>query len=475
MNRFAGSLVPALIAAATLAPGAARGTPRGGEPGAAEVFAVLDRAASPTEAARQLESAGADAALLAKLLRAGRPLAPAEGRLTARVGSGDQETECRFLLPPRYDPAKKWPLLVGLHGLGGNADQAVGWFQKICETLGWILACPSATAPPDAEPFIRDMLWKLSPRQWWSYERGGIPLLALAEAKRRFNVDEDRVFLAGYSMGGFGSWNVGLRHWDRFAAIAPMAGGISPAEGMGGRNDSLRRLLENSRSLPIFFAHPEKDRTVPVMFDRWTAERLKELGTEHLYWEIPGAGHIPRGENARDLFTRMTEYVKDRRRRELPRAVRHTALAAAHGFAGWIRADQTAGEGCSLEADFPADPAARPIAVRTTGARALSSFVPEGWASPGAKLRVTVNGQPAEATEATALEALCDSWLAREDRTRVFARRLAVAVPGAPAGKDFAAGPARRTRSLPPVYSGSGTRVWTGPGNGSTWPGKEPR
>ncbi len=471
MRTIRRSLGLGLLALVATAPGAARALPRGG-PGAAEVLAALDRASSPAEAVRVLEAAGTDATEVARILRVGRPVPPAEGARTVRIGTGDQETDCRFLLPPRYDPAKRWPLLVGLHGLGGSADQAVGWFQEVCEALGWILACPSATAPPDAEPFIRDTMWKLSPRQWWSYERGGIPLLALAEAKRRFNVDEDRVFLAGYSMGGFGSWNVGLRHWDRFAAIAPMAGGISPAEGLGGKNEALRRILENARNLPIFFAHPERDRTVPPIFDRWTAERLEALGTEHLYWEIPGAGHIPRGDNARELFTRMTEYVKDRRRCELPRVIRHTALAAAHGFAGWIRADRTTGDTCTIEAEFPKDPATRPIAVRTTGACALSIFVPEGWADSKVRLRVEMNGQAVDATEAPALEALCDSWLAREDRTRVFSRKLVVAVPGAPAGKDFAAGPVPRTRGRAPVYSPS---TGSGPGGSGWGAGKETR
>jgi dipeptidyl aminopeptidase/acylaminoacyl peptidase len=45
-------------------------------------------------------------------------------------------------------------------------------------------------------------------------------------AKERFHIDEDRVYLTGDSMGGWGTWNVGTRHPDLFAAIAPIFGGV---------------------------------------------------------------------------------------------------------------------------------------------------------------------------------------------------------------------------------------------------------
>ena len=48
---------------------------------------------------------------------------------------------------------------------------------------------------------------------------------SIAEAKRLFNVDEDRIYLTGESMGGWGVWNVAGRHPDIFAAIAPVHGG----------------------------------------------------------------------------------------------------------------------------------------------------------------------------------------------------------------------------------------------------------
>ena len=55
-------------------------------------------------------------------------------------------------------------------------------------------------------------------------------------------------------LGGYGTWNVGLRYPDRFAGIVPIAGGISRKENVGTRPDTISRvLLRNGRSVPSFF------------------------------------------------------------------------------------------------------------------------------------------------------------------------------------------------------------------------------
>ena len=48
----------------------------------------------------------------------------------------------------------------------------------------------------------------------------------MAEARKLFSVDDNRVYLTGESMGGWGTWNVATRHPELFAAIAPVFGGV---------------------------------------------------------------------------------------------------------------------------------------------------------------------------------------------------------------------------------------------------------
>jgi len=402
------------------------------------VIAILDAAASPRAAAEALRQAGFDAPRVAAALRAGRTYAPAQpGMHVLDIHAGDRATQCEVLVPQGYDPARPWPLVVALHGLGGSGAQMTRIMGGLVDTEHVLLACPTATNPPDVSPFIRNTVWAVSPRkQWWSYSHVSFPLAALEAVKKRFNVDEDRVVLTGYSMGGFGSWNISLRHWDRFAAVAPMAGGLEPQEGVTGPDAGLRRLLSNGTHLPFFVVHGAQDRLVPADFSRWNVSALEERGASVQYHEVEKAGHIlPRAEFEK-LQPAFAAFVSGHRRAPLPRAVHHVALSPTHGFAGWLRIDAASGP-ADLRARFPEAPDREPIEVTASGVSELTVFIPEAWTPHGTLPQIRVNGRLVSARPADPLEALADSWMARADRTRTFARRLTLRVPNADADNDF--------------------------------------
>jgi poly(3-hydroxybutyrate) depolymerase len=387
MNRFAPAAL--LLSAALGAPALAQEA----APDAAKVVELVEKAGDPAKAAAALREAGVTPGEARTLLRAGRPYgAEATGEHLVRITAAGRTTDCAIIVPSSYDPAKKWPLVVALHGLGGDYRQALAIFGSLADERGFVMVAPSAGKPgdTDVEPFIRDMVWRMSrAKQWWSYEAESFPMAALDAAKSRLNIDEDRVFLTGYSMGGFGSWNIGLRQWDRFAGAAPFAAGMTPAEAISGKQPKLRRLLDNARKLPFFVVHGEHDRLVPVAFSRWNVEHLL----------------------ARDL--------------------KHVALSPRHGMAGWARIDELEA-GLKVPADiaavFPEPGSGKPITVECRGVVRLTLFLPEAW-SAGEPPKVMVNGLPAVAAERDPLETAADAWLARRDRTRVFGRSLAVTVP----------------------------------------------
>jgi predicted peptidase len=102
-----------------------------------------------------------------------------------------------------------------------------------------------------------------------------------------FNVDEDRIYLMGHSMGGGGTMYLGPKHADIWAAIAPIAGG-------GGRPDqaqSLQRLKD--AGVAVMVVHGEADEIVPVQGSRDMARLMDEMGLESEYVELPGVGHGP--------------------------------------------------------------------------------------------------------------------------------------------------------------------------------------
>ncbi len=122
---------------------------------------------------------------------------------------------CRAYLPAHYDAARRWPLVLALHGFGPGNPPYVGWWWSVDKRHDDI-----------AER--RDVIF-VEPHGRGNTGYIGIGerdvLHCLEEAKRRFSVDEDRVYLLGESMGGQGVWLIASRHPELFAAAAPVYGG----------------------------------------------------------------------------------------------------------------------------------------------------------------------------------------------------------------------------------------------------------
>ena len=112
----------------------------------------------------------------------------------------------------------------------------------------------------------------------------------LAMMREEFNVDEDRIYLTGHSMGGAGTYYLGAEHADLWAAVAPVA----PAAMMmtETRAEVLQKIAD--ADLPVMVVHGADDEVVNVSLsrDQWVPT-LEELGIEHEYVEQPGITHGP--------------------------------------------------------------------------------------------------------------------------------------------------------------------------------------
>jgi dienelactone hydrolase len=101
----------------------------------------------------------------------------------------------------------------------------------------------------------------------------------LRAVKRTWKVDTDRVYLAGYSMGGYGTWHIGGHQADVFAGLVSGAGGIligsSRGEAWGWG------VVGNLMHTPIAFQHGGKDRPAPPWSDAECDKILKRLATKH--------------------------------------------------------------------------------------------------------------------------------------------------------------------------------------------------
>ena len=95
---------------------------------------------------------------------------------------------------------------------------------------------------------------------------------------KEYNVDEDRVYLTGISMGGYGTWFTAMARPDMFAAIAPVCGG-----GMAWNAGMLH--------MPVWAFHGSDDTVVSVTQSDEMVTELQKLGADVTYTRIEGAGH----------------------------------------------------------------------------------------------------------------------------------------------------------------------------------------
>ena len=127
-------------------------------------------------------------------------------------------------------------------------------------------------------------------------------------AQKAFQTDRERTYLTGHSMGGHGTWHLGVTFPDRFAAIGPSAGWISmwsyagarriespsPVDELMGRSMGPSDTLALSRNLSrlgVYILHGDADDNVPVGQARLMRQALGEFHPDFVYHEQPGAGH----------------------------------------------------------------------------------------------------------------------------------------------------------------------------------------
>jgi len=176
---------------------------------------------------------------------------------------------CNYLLflPEGYnDSNEEWPLILFLHGAGERGDDI-----EIVKLHG----PPKLVEKDPAFPFI-----VVSPqcpkKERWSVE---VLDVLLDEVVTQYRVDENRVYLTGLSMGGFGTWNYAAVHPERIAAIAPICGGGDP------------KTAEAMKHIPAWVFHGAKDDVVPVSMSQEMVDALKACGADVQFTKYPEADH----------------------------------------------------------------------------------------------------------------------------------------------------------------------------------------
>jgi predicted esterase len=177
-------------------------------------------------------------------------------------------------LPESYDAdkAKRWPLLLHLH-----ASNIVG------DDLDMVRRAelPALVATKKDFPFVM-----VSPQ--CRPDDNGWNVFALDalldEVCGKYRIDADRIYVTGGSMGGFGTWDLAAQYPDRFAAIAPVAGGLD--------TNNPDAMAQKLKDLPIWIFHGRNDHTVSIEPDDKMAAALRKAHARVRYTVYPDYGHV---------------------------------------------------------------------------------------------------------------------------------------------------------------------------------------
>jgi len=209
-------------------------------------------------------------------------LAPGPQVLTFFSDADDTEQPYALYIPENYDPAKKYPMVMMLHGAGSNHRldlrrvfgksnaegendvEATRYFPK-WDNVDYIVAAPYARGTAGYQGIPEGDVYDV-----------------LDDVKKRFNIDENRIYLTGLSMGGGGTLWLGLTRPDIWAAIAP----VCPAPPKGTFD-----LAANALNFPVHFFHGDADPVVPVDSSRKWVSHLQDLGVEVFYKEFADVKH----------------------------------------------------------------------------------------------------------------------------------------------------------------------------------------
>ncbi len=185
-----------------------------------------------------------------------------------------------FYVPNGYqkDHRQKVPLVLYLHGTslrGSDLNKLrIGEFTAI---LQYKLDFPFLVIAPQLP----------ASDEFQSWSRNEVPEMLftlLDEIQGKYAVDPKRIYLTGSSLGGGGTWEIGLSHREYFAALIPVMG-------FYGYPFEVPVNICDLKEVPVWAFHGENDLTVPLKAEQDVVDALRACGGNVQFTIFPGAGH----------------------------------------------------------------------------------------------------------------------------------------------------------------------------------------
>ena len=197
--------------------------------------------------------------------------------------AGGETMRYRLFVPPEYAAAKKYPIVLWLHGANGRGSDNLRQISggNFLGTHVWTLA----------EVQAKDPVFVLAPQventKAWSRPHVNtaapvslrLALEILDAVEKEYSIDRDREYIAGQSMGGEGVWAALTLARSRFAAAIVLG------------SDGFDNEIVPDAKVPVWIFQGESDPIMPVDRARKWVAALRQAGGSPKYTEVPGVGH----------------------------------------------------------------------------------------------------------------------------------------------------------------------------------------
>ena len=190
----------------------------------------------------------------------------------------------RLFVPPDYDPHRKYPLVVWLHGSGEVGTNNTG-------PASHVVAARLAAHAKDPE--YSSLVLVPQTYDYWGERAQGDVLDIMALLEDQYSIDTNREYLSGISLGGYGVWDFIAQYPDKFAAAVPVAGGGDPGS------------AETIKDIPIWNYHSRADEVVSVSQSQVMIDALRAAGGHPRYTEYPFGTH---GSSFNDTYSEPQLY-----------------------------------------------------------------------------------------------------------------------------------------------------------------------
>jgi predicted esterase len=180
----------------------------------------------------------------------------------------------RYFVPPGYDGAQAYPLILFLHGAGERGSDNEAQLRNNANGALKLLGDEQLALQP---------VFMIAPQcptdGWWSGATLASAIGLVDQVAAAYHIDPDRVYVTGLSMGGMGTWSAITAQPTRFAAAVPMSGN-------GDTNAAVA-----VAGLPLWFFHAANDPTVGVEGSDNLVAALRNAGASTIYTRYDTGGH----------------------------------------------------------------------------------------------------------------------------------------------------------------------------------------